>query len=124
MTLGRVIAGVAAAGTAAAVYGDVVRPRLVHWGASDEEVAAPYPGVEVVPNGERGATMAVTVDTAQDGTLGTVWTTAAARVPARSTRSGRTSPSATTSSTGRGPVPWTPGRWRRSNRTDSSGSTG
>lgn len=66
MTLGRVIAGVAAAGTAAAVYGDVVRPRLVHWGASDEEVAAPYPGVEVVPNGERGATMAVTVDASPD----------------------------------------------------------
>jgi hypothetical protein len=66
MTLGRVIAGVAVAGTAAAVYGDVVRPRLVHWGASDEEVAAPYPGAEIVPNGERGATMAVTVDASPD----------------------------------------------------------
>ncbi len=32
------------------------------WGATDEELAAPYPGEELVPDGERGATMAVTID--------------------------------------------------------------
>ncbi len=47
---------------AAAVYGFCVRPRLVRWGASDEEVARPYPGAELVPGGERAATMAVTID--------------------------------------------------------------
>jgi proline iminopeptidase len=32
------------------------------WGASREEVAEPYPGAEIVPDGKRGATMAVTID--------------------------------------------------------------
>ena len=48
-------------GTAAVVYGVWVRPRLMRWGASDEEVAGPYPGAELVPEGERSATMAVTI---------------------------------------------------------------
>lgn len=34
----------------------------MHWGASDEEVTGPYPGAGLVPEGERGATMAVTID--------------------------------------------------------------
>ena len=46
----------------AAVYGAWVRPRLMRWGATEEEVAGPYPGAEVVPEGERGATMAVTIE--------------------------------------------------------------
>ncbi len=62
MTFARVIAGTAMAGTAAAVYGALVRPRLLRWGASEDEVAGPYPGADVVPGGERGATMAVTID--------------------------------------------------------------
>ena len=66
MTRGRMTAGAAAGGAAAAVYGRVLRPRLVRWGANDEEVAAPYPGAGIVPYGERGATMAVTIDVPPD----------------------------------------------------------
>ncbi|MGW5421196.1 hypothetical protein [Streptomyces sp. NPDC003943] len=43
-------------------YAIAVRPRLVRWGATDEEVAEPYPGADVVPNGDRAATMAVTIE--------------------------------------------------------------
>ena len=64
MTLGAKIVGVA--GTAAVIYGAWVRPRLMRWGATDEEVAGPYPGADLVPGGERGATMAVTIDAAPD----------------------------------------------------------
>jgi len=42
-------------------YALAVRPRLVRWGATDEEVARPYPGADLVPNGIRAATMAVTI---------------------------------------------------------------
>ena len=59
MTVGRKIVGVAV--TAAAVYAAWVRPRLMRWGATDEEVAGRYPGAELVPGGQRGATMAVTI---------------------------------------------------------------
>lgn len=62
MTSTRVIAGTAVAGAAAAVYARWVRPRLVRWGASDEEVSGPYPGADLVPGGQRGVTMAVTID--------------------------------------------------------------
>jgi hypothetical protein len=64
MTFGRKIASVA--GLAAVVYGVWVRPRLMRWGASDEEVAGPYPGADLVPDGERGPTMAVTIDAPPD----------------------------------------------------------
>ena len=47
---------------AAAVYGLALRPRLVRWGATDEEIAGPYPGGELVPDGTRASTMAVTID--------------------------------------------------------------
>ena len=60
MAFGRKLAGEAV--TAAAVHGFLVRPRLMRWGASDEEVAGPYPGADVVPDGARGPTMAVTID--------------------------------------------------------------
>ena len=43
-------------------YGVWVRPRLNRWGATEEEVTGPYPGAELVPDGKRGATMAVTID--------------------------------------------------------------
>jgi hypothetical protein len=52
---------VTAAGVAAGVYGYWVRPRLRHWGATDEEVAGPYPGADLVPEGQRSPTMAVTI---------------------------------------------------------------
>jgi hypothetical protein len=45
----------------AAGYAVGVRRRLLSWGASDEEVRGPYPGADLVPGGERGATMAVTI---------------------------------------------------------------
>ncbi len=39
-------------------------PRLIvlRWGASDEEVARPFPDAKVVPSASRSATMAVTID--------------------------------------------------------------
>lgn len=64
MTLGRKVWG--AAGLAVAAYAWCVRPRLMRWGASDDEVAGPYPGVDVVPEGQRGPTMAVTIDAPPD----------------------------------------------------------
>ena len=64
MTLGGKIVGVAAA--AAVVYGACVRARLMRWGATVEEVAGPYPGADLVPDGERGATMAVTIGVPPD----------------------------------------------------------
>ncbi len=53
MTFGR--KAVEAAGTAATVYGVWVHPRLWGWGATDEEVAGPCPGADLVPNGDRAA---------------------------------------------------------------------
>ena len=46
----------------AAAYALAVRPRLVRWGATDAEVDGPYPGADLIPGGERSATMAVTID--------------------------------------------------------------
>src|SRR5512139_2291198 len=43
-------------------YAAVVRPRLLRWGATAQEVREPYPGADLVPGGVRGATMAVTID--------------------------------------------------------------
>ncbi len=39
-----------------------VRPRLLRWGATDEEVRRRYPGADLIPGGKRSATMAVTID--------------------------------------------------------------
>jgi hypothetical protein len=62
--LARTLAG--SAGMAAAIYGAWVRPRLMRWGASDQEVSGPYPGAELVPHGQRGPTMAVTINAPPD----------------------------------------------------------
>jgi proline iminopeptidase len=35
---------------------------MLRWGASDEEVRQPFPGAELIPNGQRGTTMTVTID--------------------------------------------------------------
>ena len=51
-----------AALAAAAAYAVVVRPRMLRWGATPEEVDGPYPGADVIPGGARSATMAVTLD--------------------------------------------------------------
>jgi hypothetical protein len=47
---------------AVGAYALVGRPRLVRWGATDEEVRRPYPGADLIPGGTRSATMAVTID--------------------------------------------------------------
>jgi hypothetical protein len=60
MASGRKLAGLAC--LAAAVYGLALRPRLVRWGASDAEVARTFPGGELIPDGTRAATMAVTIE--------------------------------------------------------------
>ena len=57
---------VALAGVVAGVFACYLRPRLLRWGATDEEVAGPYPGAEVVPDGERAATMAITIEAPPD----------------------------------------------------------
>lgn len=44
------------------VYAFGVRPRLVRWGATDEEVDRPYPGADLISGGRRGTTMAVTIE--------------------------------------------------------------
>jgi proline iminopeptidase len=43
-------------------YALALRPRLLRWGATDEEVALPYPGADIIPGATRSATMAVTID--------------------------------------------------------------
>ena len=53
---------IALLGISAAIYALAIRPRLVRWDASDDEVQRPFPGAEVIPGGRRGATMAVTID--------------------------------------------------------------
>jgi hypothetical protein len=50
----------------ASVFAGWIRPWLMRWGATDEEVAGRYPGADVVRNGERAATMAVTIDAAPE----------------------------------------------------------
>jgi hypothetical protein len=52
---------VVAALAASAVYGLAVRPRLLTWGATEDEVNAAYPGDELVPEPDAGATMATTL---------------------------------------------------------------
>ncbi|MGZ4431061.1 MAG: hypothetical protein ACXVYV_05375, partial [Gaiellales bacterium] len=47
---------------AVAAYAVAVRPRLVRWGATDEEVRRPFPGAGLIPGGERSATMAFTIE--------------------------------------------------------------
>lgn len=51
-----------ALGLAIGTYVVVARPRMLRWGATDEEVREPYPGADLVPGGERGTTMAVTIE--------------------------------------------------------------
>ncbi len=51
---------------AVAVYAAWLRPRLWRWGATFAEAYGPYPGADLLPDGERGATMAVTIDAPPD----------------------------------------------------------
>ncbi len=43
-------------------YALALRPRLVRWGATDEEVGCPYSGADRIPGATRSATMSVTYD--------------------------------------------------------------
>jgi hypothetical protein len=45
-----------------AAYAGLIRPRLLRWGATDEEFNSPFPRADLVPGGTRSATMAVTID--------------------------------------------------------------
>ena len=51
---------------AAGTYACVIRPHLLHWGATDQEVRGPFPGADLIPGGSRSATMAVTLDAPPD----------------------------------------------------------
>lgn len=44
------------------LYALFLRPRMLRWGATGEEVRQPYPGSDLIPGGTRGATMAVTIE--------------------------------------------------------------
>lgn len=46
----------------ASVYGTAVRPRLLRWGATQQELAERFPG-DVIEGAVRSATMATTIDT-------------------------------------------------------------
>jgi proline iminopeptidase len=56
---GKFVTGV---GMTAGVYGCLVRPRLMRWGATEAEATGPYPGAGLVLEGRRSSTMAVTID--------------------------------------------------------------
>jgi proline iminopeptidase len=60
MTISRTLAAVG--GLLLGGYALAVRPRLLRSGATDAEVRQPYPGAHLIPEGKRGATMAVTID--------------------------------------------------------------
>ena len=45
-----------------AVYALWLRPRLLRWGATEQETRRAYPGADLIPGAERSATMAVTID--------------------------------------------------------------
>lgn len=47
-------------------YALFIRPRLLRWGATDEEVNETFPGADLAPHGTRAATMATTIDAPPD----------------------------------------------------------
>ena len=47
---------------AVAAYALFLRPRMLRWGATDEELRMPYPGADLIPGGRRTSTMACTLD--------------------------------------------------------------
>lgn len=62
-TSGRARAAILAAAMGlVGVYAFAVRPRMLRWGATDDEVRAPFPGADLIPGASRSATMAVTID--------------------------------------------------------------
>jgi len=51
---------------ASATYLAGIRPRLLRWGATDEEVRQPFPDAGLIPGGTRSATMATTFNAPPD----------------------------------------------------------
>jgi len=47
-----------ASAAAAVVYALWIRPRMLRWGATPDETSHTYPGDELVPDPDGGATMA------------------------------------------------------------------
>lgn len=45
-----------------ATYAAVIRPRLLRWGATDEELKSVYPGAGLIAGGKRAPTLAITID--------------------------------------------------------------
>jgi proline iminopeptidase len=57
------VSGLGLATASLAVYALALRPRMVRWGATDDEVIRPFPGAEIIPGAQRSSsTMAVTID--------------------------------------------------------------
>lgn len=52
----------ARAALALGAYGLLARPKMLHWGATKEEVAALFPGKNLISNGKRTSIMAATLD--------------------------------------------------------------
>jgi hypothetical protein len=61
MSMQRVVGGLAGAGVAGIAAYALLRPRLLRWGATDAEVAAPLPGDEYVADASYVTTRAVTI---------------------------------------------------------------
>ncbi|MFD0274601.1 hypothetical protein ACFVHB_11940 [Kitasatospora sp. NPDC127111] len=60
----RAVVGPAAAASVAVVllvHALVLRPRMLTWGATSEEVARPYPGDDLIAGAQSGSTMATTL---------------------------------------------------------------
>jgi hypothetical protein len=58
----RLLRSIVLVATGFGAYAMLARPHLLRWGATDAEVAEPYPGADLVPNGRRISTMSVTLD--------------------------------------------------------------
>ncbi|MCG6494335.1 hypothetical protein [Kitasatospora sp. A2-31] len=54
-------AAVTSAVVALALHGLILRPRMLTWGATPDEVARGYPGDDLVPDAESSSTMATTL---------------------------------------------------------------
>lgn len=50
------------AALAGSAYTLLLRPRILNWGATSEDVHGYFPGDEIVAGGKRGGTMAITID--------------------------------------------------------------
>jgi hypothetical protein len=49
-------------GLATVAHALLVRPRMLRWGATPDEVRGRFPGADIIPDAKRGSTMAVTID--------------------------------------------------------------